>query len=203
MGSSTIIDIIGAVIIGGLLMLNAIRLYTNSQENAWEYSSESIVQQNLIDITTLLERDFIRIGYQRGAENIPHAIHAITEAEDNHIEFLADMDNNGTMETVEFLVGDADDLTGTVNPNDMPFFRRINGVGDAVTTYGVTEFFLEYYNYTGDRIPTPVANKGEIATITITVVCQNPSFSDQDYERYNPRAFYRQMRLAIPNLRYK
>ena len=203
MGSSTIIDILGAIMIGGILMLNTSRLFNNTTENSWQYASEAIVQTNLIEITTLIEHDFRRIGYQRGAENLSHAVTAIEFAGRNRIVFFADMDDNGSLERVEYRVGPADSLRQTASPIDLPFFRRINGAGQVVTTYGVVEFTLEYFNYTGGQLATPVTNRGQISTISITVACESPDFSDDRYAQYNAKAFYKQMRLAIPNLRYK
>lgn len=203
MGSSTLIDILGAMLIGSILMLNTVRVFHETNDHSWIYASESIVQTNLVDVTTLIERDFLRIGYQQGAENLAHVVNAIEVADRNRIVFRADMDNNGSLERVEYSAGNPKDLGMTINPADVPFIRRINGVGDAATTYGVVEFTLEYFNYIGEQLSTPVNNRGEIATISITIACENPDFSDSEYAEFNAKAFYKQMRLAIPNLRFK
>lgn len=193
----------GAMLIGGILMLNTVRVMNNTNENSWAYASESIVQMNLIDVTTLIERDFLRIGYQKGAENLSHVVNAIELADRHKIVFWADMYDSGSLNRVEFSVGASDSLGQTTNPSDLPFFRKIDGTGKAVSSYGIVEFTLEYFGYTGNLLTTPVANRGEIATISITVACESPDFSDAAYEQYNAKVFYKQMRLAIPNLRYK
>ena len=49
MGSSTLLDIIGATIVGGMLMLNIVRMTGDTQQKSAQYVSELVVQQNLID----------------------------------------------------------------------------------------------------------------------------------------------------------
>ncbi len=202
MGTSTLLDIMGSVIIGGMLMLNMMRTYNNTSEQSAQYASEYMVQRSLVELTTMLEYDFRKIGYQKGQENLSYAALALKTCEKNKIVFYADLDNNGSQETVEYSTGSASGLTSTPNPNDLPFFRKINGVGNQIGSYGLTEYRLEYFDYTGKLLPFPIVNLGEIATISITVTCQSPYFNAQQ-ENYNATAYWKQIRLAIPNLRYK
>lgn len=203
MGSSTLLDIIGAMIVGGLLMMNIARMTATTQENSAQYGSEFVVQQNLIEAAQMLEHDFLRLGYQRGSENLSNVVTAISVADSQRIVFLADIDNNGVMDQMEYVAGRPSDLTATANPHDVPLTRRVNGVGAAIQSYGITIFRMEYYNYTGQLLATPVVNRGEICTITITIACESPHFSDEEFRNYNARVFWKQMRLALPNLRYK
>lgn len=202
MGTSTLLDIIGAVIIGGFLMLNMMRTYNTTNENSTQYVSELMVQQNLVSFTQMLEYDFRKIGYRKGQENLSFAANSIKFADTKKIVFYADLDNNGSQEEVEYSVQDSTKLTSTPNPHDIPFYRKVNNVGPKIGSYGLTQFELEYFNYAGGKLSTPVANLGEISTVSITIACQSPYFTAEQKD-LNAEAYWKQIRLAIPNLRYK
>ena len=203
MGTNTLLDIVGAIMIGGLLMLNMTRLYTSSSMHSGQYAMEAIVEQNLVDVFTLMEGDLLKIGYMRGQENLSYSGQVITTADTNKVVFLADVDDDGSFETVEYSVGRRDSLTITNNPFDRPFYRKVDGAGPMIGSYGITQFFLEYFDHTGVKLATPVANKGQISTISITVAVESPYLSDTNFPDYNAKAYWKQVRLAIPNLRYK
>ena len=63
MGFSTIIDIIGSTLIGGMLLMILFRMNDAAVENTYVYGGELLVQQNLVEVVTLLEYDFRKIGY--------------------------------------------------------------------------------------------------------------------------------------------
>ncbi len=202
MGTSTLLDIMGSLIIGGMLMLNMMRAFNNTSQQSAQFTSEYMVQRNLVELTSMLEYDFRKIGYQRGQENLAYAANALKSVAKEKIEFYADLDNNGSQETVEYSVGSKSALTKTPNPDDLPFFRKINGAGVSNGSYGIVELRFEYFDYTGGLLSLPISNLGTIATISITVTCESPFFNAQQ-ENYNATAYWKQIRLAIPNLRYK
>ena len=63
MGFSSLIDILGSTIVGGLLLMILLRMNDASVENNYLYSGEKIVQQNLVEVVKLIEYDFRKIGY--------------------------------------------------------------------------------------------------------------------------------------------
>jgi hypothetical protein len=203
MGSSTIIDILGSMIIGALLLLNVGRLYSSASTHASQFNMEAIVEQNLVDVFSMMEVDLLKIGYRKGQENLSYSGQVITLADTNKIVFLADVNNDGSFETIEYSIGKRDSLRQTANPFDMPFFRKQGGAGGAMRNFGITQFRLEYYDYSGNRLSTPVSGLGQIATLSLTIAVESPQLSDRDYPDYNAKAFWKQVRLAIPNLRYK
>lgn len=202
MGTSTLLDIMGAIMIGGILMLNMMRVYFNTSETSTQYVSEFMVQESLVDFTTMLEYDFRKIGYVKGQENLSHAAQAIKTADKHKLVFYADIDNSGDQEEIEYSVGDSTQLTNTPNIHDVPFFRKVDGSGAGIGSYGIVEFQLEYFDYSGIKLKTPVTNLGAVSTISITVSCESPFYSEVERD-LNARAYWKQIRLAIPNLRYK
>jgi hypothetical protein len=203
MGSSSMIDIVCATIVGALLMLNLSRLYIGTAERSSQFTMETIVQKNLVEFFTQIEADFMKMGYMKGQENIPFPGQILQVADTNRIVFLADLDDSGTADKVEYYLGLKDSLSSSPNPYDRPFYRKINDIGPKIGSYGVTQMRFEYYDFSGAKLTTPVSNLGNIRTISITVAVESPYLSDSNFPNYNAKAFWKQMHLAIPNLRYK
>ena len=63
MGFSTILDILGSTIIGGILMMNLFQINSSAVENNYTGTGELTAQQNLSAIVQVIEHDFRKIGY--------------------------------------------------------------------------------------------------------------------------------------------
>ena len=63
MGSQVIIDLIGSFVLFGWLLLTTIRVSMANSENMQTYGGELLVQENLVEVTRLLEYDFRKIGF--------------------------------------------------------------------------------------------------------------------------------------------
>jgi len=63
MGFSSLIDILGSIVIGGLLLMILLRMNETATQNTYEYNGELTVQQNLVSTVQLIEYDFRKIGY--------------------------------------------------------------------------------------------------------------------------------------------
>ena len=61
MGFTTILDILGSIIIGGILMIIAWRLSEAATERTFNNSGELSMQQNLATIAQIIENDFRKI----------------------------------------------------------------------------------------------------------------------------------------------
>ena len=96
MGSQVIIDIIGSMILFGWLLLTGLRVSTANAENMQTYGGELLVQENLVEVTKLLEYDFRKIGFCLEPNNIPDPTKAIVLADSTRIKFLSDVDLTGT-----------------------------------------------------------------------------------------------------------
>ena len=71
MGYSTIIDVMGSIVLGGYLLLMIFRLDGTISESTYTNGSELTVQQNLTTLVDLIERDFRKIGYCADPTHIP------------------------------------------------------------------------------------------------------------------------------------
>ncbi|MCH7770863.1 MAG: hypothetical protein IIA49_07590 [Bacteroidetes bacterium] len=58
MGFSTILDILGSIIIGGIIMSIVFRLSDAAAEKTYNNSGELALQQNLSTVAQIIENDF-------------------------------------------------------------------------------------------------------------------------------------------------
>jgi len=197
MGFSTLIDIVGSMVIGGMLMLILFRLQDNATKNSYNYGGEAIVQQNLVEVVQLLEHDFRKIGYCRDWSQIPDPSKAILTADSTSISYLTDLDDDGTVDSLRYFLGPKSELTETPNPNDRMLYRVENGETPISANLGVTQFSLEFYDALSNKLDFPIENPGQIYTMRIDLKVENTSAYDQEYTS----AFWRQIRLVARNLR--
>lgn len=197
MGFSTLIDIMGSVLVGGMLFMILIRMNDAAIQNTFNYGGELIVQQNLVAVVELLEHDFRKIGYCKNWDEIPDPSHAILSAASNSIEFLTDEDNDGNVDTMKYYTGTIKELKETPNPRDKMLYRIINNEKPKGANLGITEFDLKYFDALGSELSFPITNPGQIYTLQINITVENSAAYANEYSS----AFWRQIRLAARNLR--
>jgi hypothetical protein len=212
MGFSVLLDILGSTVIGGFLLLTLLRMNETSIKNNYTYSGERIVQQNIVDVVTLLEYDFRKIGYCNDYNNMPDPTTCIIQADSSSITFLTDIVTSagtygdGVIDTLKYYVGPTSQLTSTPNPNDRILYRVVNHSTAAGSNLGVTQFKLTYFDANGAKIITmPAHPPFGIASIQIDVAVENPAAygltaSENPYGS-DKKAIWRQIRLASRNFK--
>ena len=124
---STLLDIFGSVVIAGMLFMLIVKLNLFSSQAGYSSDSELKLIQNTKTLAEIIDYDFRKIGYKYDGV-------AITVADSNHIKFYADMQapgnsGYGTMDIVEYTIGNTSEVAGTVNPNDKIIKRTITTEG--------------------------------------------------------------------------
>jgi len=223
MGTSVILDVLGSMIIGGILLLTLFRMNDNASRNTYNFSGELAVQQNLVTTVEVLEYDFRKIGYCEDPAKLPHPEEdAILYADTSKIKFLTDVmvepyndpQGDGTLDTMEYHLGPTSELPQTPNPNDRMLYRTVNGVGRAVNL-GITIFKIRYYRdsltASGSttlaeilpnelpKIWTPGSPTG-ISALQIDIQVENTASYDAAHNPFR-QAFWRQIRLSSRNLK--
>ena len=196
MGYSTILDIIGSVIIGGLILLILFRLSDAAAQNTYNNSQELIVQTNLTSLVETLEYDFRKIGYCADYTKIDNPSKAIISADSTSISFLTDVNNDGNVDTLHYYVGPTSELASTPNPRDRLLYRVIDSETPHSANLGLTEFKLMYFDPLGDTLHFPISSPGEIASIQISIKVEDVESYSNEYVS----AFWRQIRLSARNL---
>ena len=212
MGSQAIMDLIGSALIFGWMLLMTIRAETGNNENMRNLKGDLLVQQNLVEVTKLLEYDFRKIGFCNEPNNLPDPTRAILVADSNTIKFLEDVDLDGTgpdgmIDSVCYYLGPASELANTPNPRDRLLYRVVNTQPAKGANLGITTFALAYFDQFGNKInaPVPQSDLQKIQSIQITISVENV-YNDTVVEtaplntQYSS-AFWQQMRLSSRNYR--
>ena len=197
MGTNVILDIMGSIIIGGILLITLFRMSDRATESTYSKTGDLTIQQNIATVVRVLENDFRKIGYCADWTKIPNPAKAIVLADKDKLKFLTDVDRDGNIDTMYCYIGPASELIYTANPRDRFLYRVINNEKPVKVNLGVTQFGLIYYNVNKDIIPAPVAVPGEIYTIQISVAVEDVEAYNQKYSQ----VFWRQIRLVARNLK--
>jgi len=134
MGS--LLDILGAAIIGGLIYLLLFQFNARISENSSDILISTFSSRNFVDAGNLLEYDISKIGYRIASD-------FITIAEEDKIEFRSDLYDSDSTLKVYYFLGKTNELTGTTNPNDRPLYRKVSG-GDTLMVSVVRDFNITY-----------------------------------------------------------
>ena len=203
MGFTTILDILGSIIIGGLLMIIAWRLSDAATERTFNNSGELSMQQNLSTIANIIETDFRKIGYCDNYNKIPDPTKAITFADTSSLKFLTDVDSDGNVDSISYYLGPTTELLSTPNPRDRILYRIVNNEAPMSSNLGVTRFYMVYYDALSDTIPPPITTPGIISSIEINLTVEKVASYVDSIAAYDtiPGAFWRQVRLVARNLR--
>ncbi len=197
MGNSTILDILGSIILGGYLLLMIFRLNGTVSETVFTSGSELTVQENLTTLVGLLEYDLRKIGYCADPYNIPDPSKSILTASDHSIEYLTDLNRDGSVDTVDYYTGLASSLTSTPNPRDMILYRVVNHRQVMGYDMGITKFDFMYFNAQGDSLNFPITTPSAIYLVRLSVMVESSHAYDSSYSY----AYWRQIRLAARNLK--
>jgi hypothetical protein len=212
MGSQVVIDIIGSFLLFGWLLLSTIRVGTANSENMQSYGGELLVQENLVEVTKLLEYDFRKIGYCKEPNKLPDPTRAILLADSTRIKFLSDVDitgsgPDGNLDSVYYYLGPVSDLASTNNPRDRLLYRVVDTEPAKGANLGVTSFRLLYFDGQGNLMTPPVTggNLQKIQTIQISLIIENTVAAElvetaPINQKYSS-AFWQQMRLSSRNYR--
>ncbi len=201
MGFSTLIDILGSMVIGGFLLLLLFRIDDSAVQNVYNNSEELILQQNLVVTADVLEKDFRRIGYCKNY-NLLTGTNDIVWATDSSISFLTDVYDAGKVDTLHYYLGPTSELASSPNPRDRYLYRVVNNDQPFGVNLGVTQFRLIYFDRYDDTLHTPISDFSLIASVEINLAVENVVGYGEDpsgNENYST-AFWRQIKLAAMNL---
>jgi hypothetical protein len=170
-------DIIGSVVIGGIIVMMMLSFNSSVMEGSVNQTFNSIVQSNVTSLTEMIEYDFRKMGYRVGT------IHdsAIVYADSVRILMKGDLDNDHVVENVAYFL-DVAGRSGHVNPRSRILYRQVNGGAAQKINLGVTRFHLAYYDF-NDKLITenPVKAPSAIKALRIAVTVESTSPIDESY----------------------
>lgn len=140
-----LLDILGSILVGSIIMLMMIKLNIFASNANYYSDNELKMQQNTKTLADIVSYDLRKVGYNYDGV-------AIILADENHIQFYADIDMPGTpgsgvVDVVEYFVGDSTEVMGTQNPRDRVLYRVINYT-DTISgpSLGLVKFKFSYLN---------------------------------------------------------
>ena len=198
---STIIDILGSTIIGGMLLIMALNLIDTTNTYFYGQNDDLIVQQNLTTITQILEFNLRKMGFA-----VPEGTSVVVTADSTELRYLGDVDNNWVPDTVRFYLGPTSELTSTANPHDQFLYRTINSLPSGGDIIGVVTLF-DFAYLDQDGLPVDTSNPINFSAIKMIRITMQVESQDVYSSDPNPnswefrRAFWQQTRLVSRNLR--
>lgn len=201
-----ILDLIGSIVFGGVLLLIILDANSNAIETQGKYAGDVAVQEALTSIVQGVEAEFRNIGF-----GVADTAASILKADSTTVTFLTCLDGSGThIDTVSYWLGSTSELSATQNELDRPLYRNLNG--SSFTSVGVvTIFSLKYLDYHKNIMSSPVASSSlkNIREVEITIEVQNPyaEFLQQSTVNAGERnalyssSLWQQTRLASQNFK--
>ncbi len=177
------IEMAGSFLIGGMLLLSILALNASIMETATMNSLGTNAQENVTVIVSILDYDFRKMGYRVASDTT-----AIRNMTSTTITFLGDVDDNGSVDTVNYYLGPTSEPTGTDNPNDRYLYRNINGTAFDVAL-GMTTWNLSYYGADGTVTATPASVRSIRVTFTVqSMVPFDTTYGEARWEgRFSPK----------------
>lgn len=134
-----LIDLLGASLIGGLVMLLIVNLNAYSTETKFASDADLRLQQDAKTLAEIINDDLRKIGYKYDGT-------AISVADSQRISFYGDIDNDGSMDQVTYFLGTKAEAGITPNPNDRVLYRVVNSDTIGGPTLGLTNLRFSYLN---------------------------------------------------------
>ena len=144
----TLVDIMGAVVISALVMLGIANINIYSSQVKFKSDSDIKLQQDAKTISEIIDNDMRKVGFGYSGTSI------IT-ADSNEIKFYADIDSNGVVDTITYLLSDTSQVSYTSNPNDRILYRVVNGDTSKGPSLGITNLRFTYKNAQGNETTVP------------------------------------------------
>jgi hypothetical protein len=195
MGHSTIFDIIGSILTFGVLLLITLRLNASASEYSSAYSSNSILQKNMIALTVMLEDDLKHVGSNWFPP--PGGGSPIILADTDRFSFQVGNLATSSNDRIDYIVGPTSELASTSNPNDRYLYRNVNGIVNRMNL-GLTTLRFRYW-FIGDPtspLATPVNPTGNIGPVDVMIRLESPYRMKQEYmdDTTQYEMLWRQMR---------
>lgn len=150
-------DYVISGVVFGIMTVAVARVQININSTLYDNTFNVMVQSNAVQLALQIEHDFLKAGYR-----VPSG--AISVADSTRLTFSSDLDNNNSVVTLAYYIGDSTQIPGTVNAHDFPMYRSRAGV-TVKQNWGLTYFTLAYYDSAMNKIPTPVTGTSNLAKI--------------------------------------
>jgi hypothetical protein len=168
------LDIVGSFLIGTMLVVSVMRMNADVTTRSCQRSLEYASQSNAVAVADMLARDLRKAGFNASGP-------AVITADSVRVRFLADLGNNGSVDTVYYAVGEPSTLADTPNPRDRHLRRKLNGSPFEEIRMGLTKMRLSYFDAEGDSLVMPVETD-RVRSIRVDLEVESPVSYGDAYE---------------------
>lgn len=144
---SSLIDMVGAAILFGVLILAVGRIQGNLNSTLYQNTFNLNTQSEAVLLAREFEYELAKAGYGVTGSKI-------SVADSMKIAFTGAMSFGGTVDSISYYTGAAD--SSTKNPNDFKFVRYARSSGALSQRLIMTYFRISYFDTTNTRMSTPV-----------------------------------------------
>jgi hypothetical protein len=168
-------DLLGSIIIGGIVLLMLTAFNGNVMEGAGNQFFKTAVQTNLTNVTNIIENDFRKMGYRVS----PTQDSSIIYADSNKITFKGDFNDDGVIDTLQYYI-DTVRAYLMPNPRTKVLHRKLNSLPPQDMYIGATTFRLQYYKRNDSLMTnslitaTPVAATSKIKSVKLSMSIESP-----------------------------
>ena len=142
-----LLDLMGSTIIGGLLTIMLLNFSLFQSNTSFSSDSELQMQQNAKTLAEILNYDLRKIGYQY--DNT-----AFIEADSERISFYSDIDRDGSVDIVTYMLSDTSEASATTNPSDVVLYRIVNSDTSKGPSLGLVKLRFSYLTGNGSATTT-------------------------------------------------
>lgn len=177
---STHLDIVGSIILAGMLMLSIARFNTDRQAALMTASNTSTIQMQMESATTLLLFDLRKAGHRVTSGN------AFLVCEPRRLVFRGDLENDGRVDTITYIWRGA--VAYTPNPRDTLLWRSVNATSAMSSTstagsgsdLGICALRFRYYDK--NNVETATIANVKTVRISIRVESRFPTQLDDQFQ---------------------
>jgi len=157
-----------SILVGSVFLLTVMAAQQNLHKLSVGNELESIVQSQTDHIKDVLTFDIAKIGQNVDPDLIFGDI--ITDIDTTRIEFLSDVDDNGSIDSVKIWLGTKNELSFTENPNDRYIYRQVNN--NAPMSFGEGVTYFEVKGIKQDLSEANSAELDQVKAIEIKLIVQ-------------------------------
>lgn len=182
---AAVLDLIGATLISAFITFMLISVNNNLSVTATQQYMNTNTQQNMVALTEMMQFDFKNIGY-RVTDTIK-----IQKADTSYFSFKLDYDNNGTVDSIIYYLGNTSELAMTDNPDDRPLYRKVNNTTALPGNWGITRMRFKYY----DSLGVETTFRSKIRSFKVLIEAMSPSKYDGRWSYSNWEKLYKPRNL--------
>lgn len=170
---SSHLDIIGSVIIAGMIILNFAFFMGERTESQIESTNKITAQTDMSDVTSTLRFDLRKVGY--GCDS-----NAVLRADANCLIFRSDLENDGKIDTIGYYFGAANTLIS--EKGESLLYRIVNGQKQRGQDIGLTDFQFRFFTSSNFGAFTETTSLADIKAIGVSLRLRSDMKAGGDYQ---------------------